>query len=86
MRGFWFARSRWNHGRLIFSYRIVSAAVTGPASYALFPMRSEVARPTNLPVSASPGLRQWRPHGRSLTNAQLLHNWADPTNLVVKGT
>ena len=81
LRGFWFARSPWRHIRLIFLSRFVSAATTGMDAYAASP--SELNKLDKKTCKYLRALSKGKAydssatesHGRSWTNAELLHKW-----------
>ena len=81
LRGFWFVRSPWSHRHLIFLSRIVSASITGIDAYAASP--GELNRLDKNICKYLRALSKGRAydssatesHGRSWTNAQLLHKW-----------
>ena len=81
LRGFWFARSPWSHRRFISLSRIVSASITGLDAYAASP--GELNRLDKKTCRYLRALSKGRAydsaatesHGRSWTNAQLLHKW-----------
>ena len=81
LRGFWFPRSPWSHRRLIFLSRIVSASITGlDACAASLGELNRLDKKTcrylrALSKGRACDIAATESHGRSWTNAQLLHKW-----------
>ena len=81
LRSIWFARSPRGHKRLIFLSRIVSASITGLDAYAAWPgdlsrIDKKICRYLRaLSKGKAHDHAATESHGRSWTNAQLLHKW-----------
>ena len=81
LRGIWFARSPRGHKRLIFLSLMVSASITGLDAYVAWP--GELSRIDKKICRYLRALSKGKAHdhaateshGRSWTNAQLLHKW-----------